>query len=46
MHDISNHLSPPNIANLFISEGQLQEVTISLNPQDLTNKLNPFQQTV
>ena len=51
MHDISNNLSPPNIANLFITkasihikQGHLQEVTTLLNPQDLTNKLNPFQE--
>ena len=54
MHDISNNLSPPNIANLFISkasnihikQGHLQEVTTLLNPQDLTNKLDPFQEMV
>ena len=53
MHDISNNLSPPNIANLFISkasihieQGHLQEVTTLLNPQDLTNKFNPFQEMV
>ena len=48
MHDISNNLLTPNIANLFlkqafirIKQGHLQEVTILLNPQDLTNKFNP-----
>ena len=45
MHDISNNLSPPNIANflfqkqafIHIKQGHLQEVTTLLNPQDLTN---------
>ena len=33
-------------AFIHIKQGHLQEVTILLNPQDLTNKLNPFQEMV
>ena len=55
MHDIFSNLLPPNIANLFIilkyafmlvTQGHLQEVTILLSSQDLTNELNPFQEMV
>ena len=55
MHDISSNLLPPNIANLLIilkyafmlvTQGHLQEVTILLSSQDLTNELNPFQEMV
>ena len=33
-------------AFIHIKQGHLQEVTTLLNPQDLTNKLNPFQEMV
>ena len=31
-------------AFIHIKQGHLQDVTILLNPQDLANKLNPFQE--
>ena len=33
-------------AFIHIKQGHLQEVTTLLNPQDLTSKLNPFQEMV
>ena len=33
-------------AFIHIKQGHLQEVTTLLSPQDLTNKLNPFQEMV
>ena len=49
MHDISKNLLPPNITNLLIFKVSIHSHSSSrgdlLNPQDSTNKLNPFQKS-